>query len=274
MKYKASVIISVYNNTSFLQVILDTLKLQSVKEFEIIISEDGCNEEMKNFIECYPFAHDFQHLTQEDLGWRKNKALNKAIRHAKSDWLIFIDGDCVVHPRFVEMHIRFAEEESILSGRRVKLDESISLFLIKDVRRNIKKLQKKLFIKLLFGKGSIKYLEEGFFFSPDGLLGFIPQFRKAKHIIGCNMSFSKKAIYAINGFDESYVLPAVGEDIDLVWRFKAAGYAIKSLRSLAVQYHLFHKENWTNDDENKNKMRENQKKNKYICDKGLMQLQS
>lgn len=270
MEYKASIIISVYDNTKSLKVVLDSLKLQTEKDFEIIISEDGQDENMKKFVQAYKFEHDYQHLTQEDIGWRKNKALNNAIRHAKSNWLIFIDGDCVLHRHFVEMHLRYASEKNILSGRRVKLDELTSTYLEKNSPDYIKKFQRILYKKLFFGKGKIEYIEEGYFVSPTGLLGFIPKLRKIKYIIGCNMSFSKQAIYAINGFDESYILPGVGEDIDLYWRFKAAGYQFKSLRSLAVQYHLWHKENYTDAHKNKNKMRLKQRENKYFCESGLV----
>lgn len=270
MEYKASVIISVYDKTKSLKVVLDSLKLQTEKDFEIIISEDGCHEKMKVFLENCKIGHDYLHLTQEDIGWRKNKALNNAIRHARSNWLIFIDGDCVLHHRFVEMHLRYASEKTILSGRRVKLDEPTSTRLKKNSPEYIKKLQRVLYEKLFFGKGKIEYLEEGYFLCPTGLLGFIPKLRKIKYIIGCNMSFSKQAIYAINGFDESYILPGVGEDIDLYWRFKAAGYQFKSLRSLAIQYHLWHKENYTNAHKNKDKMKLKQEENKYFCENGLV----
>ena len=54
------------------------------------------------------------------------------------------------------------------------------------------------------------------------------------------MSFSKAAILEINGFDEDYIRPAIGEDIDLTWRFIAAGYHLVAARNLAVQYHLYH----------------------------------
>lgn len=270
MEYKASIIISVYDNTKSLKVVLDSLKLQTEKDFEIIISEDGRSENMKKFVEAYKFGHDYQHLTQEDIGWRKNKALNNAIRHAGSNWLIFIDGDCVLHRRFVEMHLRYARENIILSGRRVKLDKPTSTCLVKGSPESIKKFQGLLYKKLFLGKGKIEYLEEGFFVSPRGLLGFIPKLRKIKYIIGCNMSFSKQAIYAINGFDESYTLPGVGEDIDLVWRFKAAGYQFKSLRSLAVQYHLWHKENYTDAHKNRDKMQRKQEDNNYFCENGLI----
>lgn len=121
MSYKASIIISIYNNVKFLKVVLDSLKLQTEKKFEIIISEDAEHEHVKVFLNSYSFENDYQHLTQPDNGWQKNTALNNAIKAAKSDWLIFIDGDCVLHPRFVEFHVKYADPKCILAGKRVKL---------------------------------------------------------------------------------------------------------------------------------------------------------
>ena len=137
---------------------------------------------------------------------------------------------------------------------------------------NIQKLQKQLVKKLLFGKGSIRYIEEGIFISPDKLLGFIPGLRTLNHLTGSNMSFSKKAIQFINGFDEDYHLPAVGEDLDLTWRFDAAGFKHQSVRNLAVQYHLQHKENWIDQNENMVLYRNKQRDNKYVCSNGLLKI--
>ena len=268
--YKASVIISVYKNTTFLKVVLDSLKLQTERDFEIIISEDGCHETMENFVASYAFEHDYQHVTQEDLGWRKTKALNNAVRHARSDWLIFIDGDCVLHPRFVEMHLRYAEENTILSGRRVKLDEPTSAYLLKNAPESILKMPTILWKKLLFGKGAIINIEESFYFNPRGALGLIPALRTTKYLRGCNMSFSKKAIYAINGFDESFILPAEGEDTDLLWRFLAVGFKLKSVRSVAVQYHLYHTQKWHDNTENKKKVQTKMERNEYFCKQGIV----
>ena len=265
---KASLIISIYNNTRFLKVILDSLHLQTEKDFEIIIAEDGQDPAVKKFINQYPFEQPYQHLTQADEGWRKNIAMNMAIRAAKTEWLIFIDGDCVLHERFIEMHLRYAHENLILAGKRVKLDEGSSEFLMKNIA-NLNALKRQLVRKLIFGKGKIRNIEEGIFISPDSVLGFIPKLRKLNNLKGCNMSFSKKAIYAINGFDEEYVLPAIGEDYDLTWRFQAAGYEYKSVRNLAVQYHLYHPENWVDTVENMKICRRNQLENKFVCKNGL-----
>jgi glycosyltransferase involved in cell wall biosynthesis len=208
MRFKdASVIISVYDNPDFLRLILDSLKNQSIQSFEIIISEDGCSLEMKHFIENYPFTTKYKHITQEDIGWRKNKALNNAIRNASGDWLIFVDGDCLLHPRFVEMHLRYAAENIILSGRRVKLDEEISNELMNKNLYNFNNLQFALLKKQILRKGKSVYIEEGFYIAPNNILALFRKFRKFGRVLGCNMSFSRNAIYSINGFDETYLSP-------------------------------------------------------------------
>jgi cellulose synthase/poly-beta-1,6-N-acetylglucosamine synthase-like glycosyltransferase len=269
MSYKASLIISVYKNIQFLEVVLNSLRYQTEKNFEIIISEDGEDENMRRFISEYNFENDHQHLTQEDLGWRKNRALNNAVKAAKSEWLIFIDGDCVLHPRFVEHHVKLADERYILAGKRIKLNPRLSDLLTSDNEAIFK--MKKILLKLVFrsGKEELGFYEEGIFIDPSGLFGFIPRLRRMTHLKGCNMSFSKKAAIAINGFDEDYTLPAVGEDADLTWRFKGCGYNLRSLRNLAVQYHLYHETNWSSQEINLQIMNGKQSRHEYICSNGL-----
>ena len=272
MAYKASLIISVYKDTRSLKVVLNSLRHQTEKSFEIIISEDGEDEKMRRFIAEYNFENDYRHLTQEDLGWRKNRALNNAIKAAKSEWLIFIDGDCVLHPRFVEHHVKLADEKYILAGKRIKLNPRISDLLSGD-HEAIFKMQK-ILLKLVFrsGREELGFYEEGIFINPSGLFGFIPRFRRMTQLKGCNMSFSKRAARDINGFDEDYTLPAVGEDADLLWRFRGCGYHLRSLRNMSVQYHLYHKTNWSSQEINLDMMSAKQSRREYTCRNGLEKL--
>lgn len=258
---KASLIISVYKNTTFLKSVLDGLAYQTEKDFEIIISEDGQSTEMKQFVETYPFENEWQHLTQEDLGWRKNRALNRAILAARAEHLVFIDGDCVLHPRFIEMHIQHFQTNTILAGLRVMLNEKETKRLLQDSTR-LRKLQPVIWRSLLVGNG-IKRPEEGIF------VPYLNKIRKLNYLTGCNMSFSKKAILSINGFDEDYTKPAYGEDTDLVWRFKMAGYAFCSLRNQAVEYHLCHPRSWTDQSENMQKGLEKKSRGEYVCRHGI-----
>lgn len=266
---KASLIISVYNDTRFLKAVLDSIKAQTFKDFEIIISEDAEHENMKTFLKDYPFENSWQHLTQEDLGWAKNRALNRAILAAKSEYLVFIDGDCVLHPQFMEQHLRLSRENLVLGGKRLKLNKKLTQSFL-DGTMNPSGINRFLLLHLpLLHKKSIRYPEEGFFIAPKGFLGFIPRRRILKNITGCNMSFSKKAIMSINGFDEDYKLPAIGEDIDLIWRFQKAGYQLASVRNLAVQYHLYHKENWMDQELNLQILKEKQMKGEVRCLNGI-----
>lgn len=268
----ASLIISVYNNTSFLKAVLDSLKHQTDQRFEVIISEDAEHDSMREFLSSYGYGGRLHHLFQPDEGWNKNKALNRAAVFAHTDYLVFIDGDCLLHPRFMEFHIKYASEKHILAGKRIKLDAETSDWLLAD-GSNILQFQKflrKNYFKMK-QRGAL-FLEEGFFINPHSVLGIIPRMRTMYQLKGCNMSFSKKALYAINGFDEDYIRPAIGEDIDLVWRFEGQGYRLRSLRNLAVQYHLFHKENWVNQDENVSMMMVKKRQSLFKCLNGVEKL--
>jgi GT2 family glycosyltransferase len=267
-----SLIISVYKNVRDLKVVLEALKFQTHKDYEIIISEDGQDEQMKSFIQHYNHPNKIVHLTQPDVGWRKNQALNNAIRNASGDYLVFIDGDCVLHHKFMEHHVKYSAPNRILAGKRVKLGTLYSdLF-----RQNIdalpileKRIEKET---KAVRKDGARFYEEAFYINPDGWLGFIPKLRKMSQLKGCNMSFFKHAIERINGFDEDYILPAIGEDIDLTWRFKGLGFKLFSMRNIAVQYHLHHRENWSDQTENQSIMHQKKISRQFICRNGLKKL--
>lgn len=256
---KATLIISIYKNTRALKAVLDSLKAQTEQDIELILSEDGEDPQMASFIASYDFPWPMLHLTQADQGWRKELALNRAVVAAKNDWLIFIDGDCVLHPRFIEWHCRYQQRGVMLAGKRIKLSPSLSERYLRG--------EKICFFPYLFAHRGCRYVEEAFYCSLARYLR-----RPVKHLVGSNMSMSRTDLIDINGFDENYTLPATGEDYDIEWRMIANGCKIVSLRNLAVQYHLYHKENWSNHDENSRYCTRQQGKNEYICTNGIHKL--
>lgn len=266
---KVSLIISVYKNARALKVVLDALAFQTYSDFEIIISEDGSSDEMSSFIKSYKSLQPITHITQEDRGWQKNKALNNAVRTSKGDYLIFIDGDCVLHHRFIEEHKRLSNPGGIVAGKRIKLGPGYSKLYL-DGRKDFLVLERMLATQFnkLKADGA-KFIEEGVYINPESFLGVIPRLRQMKHLKGCNMSFYKSALKEINGFDEDYKLPAVGEDADLEWRFRGLGYRLISARNRAVQYHLYHPENWSDQTVNLSLMNDKMSRNEFLCLNGL-----
>ena len=116
MACSATVIISVYKNVRVLEAVIRSLEAQTVQNFEVIISEDGESPEMAAFVASWKWRWPMQHLTQEDKGWRKERILNRSVMAARTDWLIFVDGDCVLHSRFVEFHSRYRQLHVMLAG--------------------------------------------------------------------------------------------------------------------------------------------------------------
>jgi glycosyltransferase involved in cell wall biosynthesis len=258
-----ALIISVYKNVKDLEVVLRSVEQQTHSDIQIIISEDGKSDEMHDFVSNYTGKLPLTHFTQEDIGWRKNRSLNFAIKNTPADYLIFIDGDCVLHPHFLENHVNHAQPNRILAGKRIKLGPMFSTQL-----RNTQSIDE--FSKsIIKNYRAIKNDHALFYISPNSFWSILPNLRKMNQLKGCNFSCYKKALDDINGFDEDYQLPAIGEDIDLTWRFKGLNYQLYSVRNYAVQYHLHHKENWLDQSENLKRMNTNIKEKRYVAANGI-----
>lgn len=238
---KTSVIAAFYNNLHYLKLVLAGFERQIEKEFEFIIADDGSKEEVVKEIEKIASNYSFRikHVWHPDKGFRKNKILNQAILVSDSDHLIFIDSDCVPHSKFVEEHLNERSENTVCTGRRVNLSQKITSLLTEDkIMEGFLESNNLLLIEdALFGKSN--YVEKGFYFENMFLRKLFN--KKARGLLGCNFSLFKKDMLAINGFDERYEAPAIGEDSDVQFRLELNGVKVKSLNHIAVQYHLYHK---------------------------------
>ena len=240
--YKASVIISFYNNIEKLKFLLAGLQMQKISEFEAIIADDGSRPEIvaeiKSILKNYTFP--IQHIWHEDIGWRKNMILNKAIVASKGEVLIFIDGDCIPHPKFIEEHYNNREEMCALAGRRVNMSKNISESL---TEKKIKEgyLQGWGFVKLIFQlafRSVNGQVENGLYIKNQWIRNKIRKYNRG--LIGCNFSILKKDMLAINGFDERYTSAYIGEDTDIEVRLRNTGGKDKSVKHIAIVYHCFH----------------------------------
>lgn len=238
---RASVVIAFYNQPDYLKLVLAGFERQTFRDFEIIIADDGSKEKVVEEIEKHSRKISFPviHVWHEDKGFRKNKILNRAITSSNSEYLIFVDGDCVPHKEFVNEHLNYSSIGKCLTGRRVNLSENITKGLTLEKVRNgyLEKNTLSLITDGLFGNSN--YVERGFYFRNQFIRNIMN--KKKRGLLGCNFSLFKKDMLAINGFDERYELPSIGEDSDVQFRLELQKMEIVSIGNIAVQYHLYHR---------------------------------
>ena len=233
---KISIIVSVYKDTQALGLILKSLENQSLVPSEIVVSEDGNSKEMRDFLSQHKGV---KHCFQEDNGWHKNKALNNAIKHSSGDLLIFLDGDCIPYSNLVENYYLNASPKTVLCGRRVELGEEYSQNLrekkitISDIEQGYLRQYFKM------KRDKTRHYEEGIVLS--SLFYKLKYRKKSSHILGCNFALNREDIEDINGFNEDYITPSVGEDTDIEYRLKLNGCIMKPTRNLTNIVHLYHK---------------------------------
>jgi glycosyltransferase involved in cell wall biosynthesis len=240
IKPSLSLIIAVYNKPENLRLVLAACGRQSFKQFEVIVADDGSGPQIGTVIKeaqgTYPLP--IVHLWHEDRRWRKNVMLNNAIRASNSEYLVFIDGDCLPSRNFLLDHWNEREPQRVLLGRRVETSERWSEGL------SIEKIQRGEFERTGWNeivdglRGKSLRVEDGIRI-PSAILRKM-LLRKVRGMLGSNFSGWKRHLVAINGFDELYDGPGCGEDSDVQYRLSLIGVMGKSLRNLAVQYHIWH----------------------------------
>ncbi|MEW6686516.1 MAG: glycosyltransferase family 2 protein [Candidatus Edwardsbacteria bacterium] len=239
MDFELSLIITTYNQPQFLNLVLASVSRQSISNFEVLIADDGSGKETKDIIEGYEKRLNLKHIWHPDQGYRKSIILNKAVNASSSDYLVFIDGDCILHRDFLEDHLSFREVNHFLAGRRVELGEQLT-----------EKISANKILQGYFDRFNLELLVSNFKNDSRHFNRSIPvrsqllrklfRHNKVPDILGSNFSLYKRDLISVNGFNES-LTHYWGEDGDLFLRLRNSGYKIKSIKGVAIQFHLYHK---------------------------------
>jgi len=225
---EASVVIATCNQGWCIGKVLEALSSQSYKNFEIVIADDGSTDDTHDVaLKCPLFL-----ITQENRGFRKTRIANEASKNVKSDYIILLDGDCVPHRDFVKAHVDAREPGRFLAGRRIDIPRRLSEeFLAVKPAERIERFLLKNFWK-------IKKMNR-ITACRNPLIRKLFRQDEIHDMMGCNGSFWREDFIRVDGYDERYV-KAHREDGDLSERLKNSGLTIKSVKGLALVYHLWH----------------------------------
>ncbi len=234
-----SLVITTYNRSDALAVVLDALALQDDRQFEVIVADDGSTASHQDAMLAAAKASGLVlvHVWHPDVGFTASRVRNLGVAASNGNYVVFLDGDCVPETDFVRQHRRLREEGCFVNGSRVMLSERLTQ---QALNGRTKVPGRSLFFWLgqRFSGGASKL----------GSLLRLPDFAGRTHarfqwkgIRSCNMGVWRRDFEAVNGFDESFV--GWGhEDADFVLRLHNAGIKRKNGFCATEVYHLWHKQ--------------------------------
>ena len=247
---KISVIVPTYNRAQALKLSLLSLAKQSLLPTEVLIADDGSGPETRAVVqemqETLKHAFPIRHVWQEDIGFRKPRILNETVRQSTGDYLIIIDGDCMAHKHYVRSHVEYSDPETILSGKRVDIGRDLTYKILTN-GSVLNSIGPRLIWDSIAG-GSRK-VEEAISIRSKMLRMMLHRDRiTTDGVWGCNLSMYKDLFIAINGCDEDFLDGSI-EDNDLGIRALNQGKKIRTLRNIAIVFHLWHPSSWNFDNE-------------------------
>ena len=236
-----TVVIATYNWPVALNLCIQSLLAQTDNDFEIIIADDGSKKDTEELVKQFQkTSHiNIKYVWQEDLGFRKTMILNKSIQISEGEYIIFLDGDCITQPDFIEKHRALRRAKAMVTGSRILLNNSLSKQLCANPNWDFNSIKTRSLFHRLLGRMN-KFMPFWIKLPPSSSLrnynGFV--WRRIK---GCNMAAWKSDIQDIQGFSED--INGWGhEDADFVFRLHLSGVSRISGAWCTEVLHLYHNE--------------------------------
>lgn len=202
-----SIIIPLYNRPQEVDELLYTLTLQTYTRFEVLVIEDGSKLDAREIVESYKDKLDIHYFYKNNEG--QGFTRNFAFGHAKGDYFIMFDSDCLIP-------VDYLEEVS-----RYLLQHHLDAYGGPDAAHSsFTPIQKAISYSMTSP------------FTTGGIRGNNKNLGGQYHPRSFNMGISRKVWEATGGF----ILTRLGEDIEFSIRIHSMGFKIGLIPN-AVVYH-------------------------------------
>jgi glycosyltransferase involved in cell wall biosynthesis len=228
-----SVLVTTFRRPRHLALVLESIALQRgvPRDYEIVVADDGSGDATPEVVAGFAAAVDIpvRFTTQPHEGFRLARCRNEAARLAQGDYLVFLDGDCILPRGHLAAHRSRRRPGLALLGHCARLSEETSRLLVPE---NL---------------------------SVTNLAGLVPaaearaldrRHRRIRwhnlirhptkpRLTGGDFGVWRADFERVNGFDERFVGWGQ-EDDDLGLRLRAAGVRLDSVLDLTRSLHVWH----------------------------------
>ncbi len=199
--------------------------------FEVVVTDDGSRDEtlrvLADAARCAPFPLTF--TTHRHDRFRLARCRNEGVATSSAPYLLFTDGDCILPPDHLRIHLAVRQPGRIVAGDCLRLDEAASARVDADSLREGRfpaRLPRGERVRLgLKGLRAKLYEIAGTPLRP--------------RLSGNNIGVWRSDYERVNGFDEQFVGWGL-EDRDLQVRLERLGLRAWSILLETAPVHLWH----------------------------------
>ena len=229
-----ALVITTHERPDALAAVLESVERQRDSPDVVVVADDGSGPETRELIDAFKRRSGIvvRHVWQEHRGFRVARLRNLAIAAltpVDPDYLLFVDGDMLLHREFVADHRRFARPGWFTQGVRVLADAALTRTLLAHPATRLSPASP--------GVGGLR----------RAYLLHSPAAAAATRLVGnalvaiksCNLAAWRDDLVRVNGFDEAF--EGWGpEDKDLALRLRHSGIRRQTLLFGGIAVHLHH----------------------------------
>ena len=228
-----ALLVSTYHKPWHLERVLRSILRQTVSpgRFEVVVTDDGSTDSTETVAARFAEAARFPVTltTHRREGFELSRSRNEGALASTADYLLFLDGDCVIPRDHLRMHLKRRREGVVFTGYCARLDEESSDRIGLDAidTGDYEKQVTAAHLRDL----ARRHRKARFY----NLIGH----PEKPVLAGNNIGIWRSDFERLNGFDENFSGWG-GEDTDLGYRCRRQGLRVESISDATHTCHLWH----------------------------------
>jgi glycosyltransferase involved in cell wall biosynthesis len=233
-----AILVSTYQRPRHLRMALLSIAMQREAhgKIEVIVTDDGSADETADIVEMFARTVNFpvRFTTHPHTAFQLARCRNEGVAASEAPYLLFLDGDCILPPDHVAIHLARRSSGRAMAGYFVRLDEATSARVDEQAVRSGEFVNWASSAERRYVRGMTRKAR---------LYQWLRHPTKPK-MFGNNVGIWRSDYERVNGYDENFEGWGC-EDDDLRLRLRRAGVSIHTVLPWTYTFHMWHPQDVT-----------------------------